>query len=37
MPVISIQYHPEGAPGLRDSDYIFDDFVKMVNNGGSNA
>jgi carbamoyl-phosphate synthase small subunit len=37
MPVISIQYHPEAAPGPKDSDYIFDDFVKMVNNGGSNA
>jgi carbamoyl-phosphate synthase small subunit len=30
LPVISIQYHPEAAPGPLDSSYIFDDFVKMM-------
>ncbi|MDP4092834.1 MAG: glutamine-hydrolyzing carbamoyl-phosphate synthase small subunit [Bacillota bacterium] len=30
MPVLSVQYHPEAAPGPQDSAYIFDDFVKMM-------
>ncbi len=30
MPVISVQYHPEAAPGPQDSAYIFDDFIKMI-------
>ncbi len=30
LPVISVQYHPEAAPGPKDSAYIFDDFVKMM-------
>lgn len=30
MPIISVQYHPEAAPGPQDSAYIFDDFVKMM-------
>lgn len=30
LSVISVQYHPEAAPGPQDSAYIFDDFVKMM-------
>lgn len=30
MPVISVQYHPEAAPGPQDSAYIFDDFIKLM-------
>ncbi len=30
FPIISVQYHPEAAPGPQDSAYIFDDFVKMM-------
>lgn len=30
LPIISIQYHPEAAPGPQDSAYIFDDFIKMM-------
>lgn len=30
MPILSVQYHPEAAPGPRDSAYIFDDFIKMM-------
>ena len=26
----SVQYHPESAPGPHDSNYLFDDFVKMM-------
>lgn len=30
LPLISVQYHPEAAPGPEDSSYIFDDFVGML-------
>lgn len=30
LPILSIQYHPEAAPGPEDSNYIFDDFVAMM-------
>lgn len=33
MPILSVQYHPEAAPGPQDSAYIFDDFVKMMETG----
>jgi len=26
----SVQYHPEASPGPHDSRYLFDDFVKMM-------
>ena len=29
-PVISVQYHPEGAPGPQDSEYLFDDFLNLM-------
>lgn len=29
-PVISVQYHPEAAPGPHDSRYLFDDFVRLM-------
>lgn len=29
-PVISVQYHPEGAPGPHDSEYLFDDFLALM-------
>lgn len=29
-PWMSIQYHPEASPGPCDSSYIFDEFVKMI-------
>ncbi|MDN5314772.1 MAG: carbamoyl-phosphate synthase small subunit [Clostridiales bacterium] len=28
--VKTVQYHPEGAPGPLDSDYLFDEFMKMM-------
>ncbi len=31
-PVFSVQYHPEAAPGPHDSLYLFDDFVKLMEN-----
>ncbi|MCF8010840.1 MAG: glutamine-hydrolyzing carbamoyl-phosphate synthase small subunit [Clostridiales bacterium] len=30
LPVFSVQYHPEGAPGPQESDYLFDSFMKMM-------
>lgn len=29
-PLFSVQYHPEAAPGPCDSDYLFDQFVQMM-------
>jgi len=30
LPVFSVQYHPEAAPGPNDADPLFTDFYKMV-------
>jgi len=30
LPVLSVQYHPEGAPGPEDSQGYFDEFLEMV-------
>jgi carbamoyl-phosphate synthase small subunit len=30
LPVFSIQFHPEGAPGPEDSAYLFDKFIDVV-------
>jgi carbamoyl-phosphate synthase small subunit len=30
LPVMSVQYHPESAPGPHDSRYLFDDFIGML-------
>ncbi|EHJ07047.1 carbamoyl phosphate synthase small subunit [Staphylococcus simiae] len=32
LPAFSVQYHPEANPGPTDSNYLFDDFVTMMNN-----
>jgi carbamoyl-phosphate synthase small subunit len=29
-PAMSVQYHPEASPGPHDSRYLFDDFIKMI-------
>jgi len=29
-PVVAVQYHPEAAPGPHDSFYLFDDFLRMI-------
>ncbi len=31
-PVMSVQFHPEACPGPVDSNYIFDEFLKVINN-----
>ena len=30
-PVFSVQYHPEASPGPHDAQYLFDDFLAMMN------
>ena len=30
LPVFSVQYHPEASPGPHDSDYLFDQFIQMI-------
>ena len=35
-PVFCVQYHPEAAPGPHDSHYLFNDFVKLMKDHGSN-
>lgn len=29
-PYFSVQFHPEGCPGPKDSEYLFDDFLRLV-------
>ena len=29
-PVFGVQYHPEASPGPHDADYLFDDFIDMI-------
>ena len=29
-PVFCVQYHPEASPGPHDADYLFDDFIKLI-------
>jgi carbamoyl-phosphate synthase small subunit len=31
-PAFSVQYHPEASPGPKDSHYLFDRFVKLIEN-----
>ena len=30
LPVFSVQYHPEASPGPHDSDYLFAQFIEMM-------
>jgi len=29
-PVFAVQYHPEAAPGPHDSQYLFDQFIELL-------
>ena len=29
-PVFSVQYHPEASPGPHDADYLFDEFIGLI-------
>jgi carbamoyl-phosphate synthase small subunit len=30
QPVFCVQYHPEASPGPHDADYLFNDFIRMI-------
>ena len=30
IPAFSVQYHPESSPGPHDSRYLFNDFIKLM-------
>ena len=32
-PVFCVQYHPEASPGPHDADYLFDDFIALIEEG----
>jgi carbamoyl-phosphate synthase small subunit len=36
LPVFSVQYHPEAAPGPHDSRYLFDQFTALMASRGRN-
>ncbi|MBU8902733.1 MAG: carbamoyl phosphate synthase small subunit, partial [Victivallales bacterium] len=29
-PMFSVQYHPEAAPGPHDSEYLFEQFLQLL-------
>ena len=33
--IFTVQYHPEACPGPQDSRYLFDRFIRMMREGGS--
>ena len=33
LPVFSVQYHPEASPGPHDADYLFHDFIELMERG----
>ncbi len=35
--IFSVQYHPESAPGPRDSGYLFDEFIDIMKEAKTNA
>lgn len=35
--IIGVQFHPEGAPGPQDSDYLFKQFIDMMKEASKNA
>jgi carbamoyl-phosphate synthase small subunit len=32
LKAFSVQYHPEASPGPHDANYLFDDFINLINN-----
>lgn len=35
LPIFAVQYHPEASPGPKDSEYLFDEFIEMIEKGGA--
>jgi carbamoyl-phosphate synthase small subunit len=36
LPIFSVQYHPEASPGPQDTEWLFDEFAKMIDAKGAN-
>jgi carbamoyl-phosphate synthase small subunit len=34
LPIFSVQYHPEAAPGPHDASYFFAEFARLIESGG---
>jgi len=34
IPAFCVQYHPEASPGPHDSNYLFEEFVKLMDDSG---
>jgi carbamoyl-phosphate synthase large subunit len=37
LPVISVQYHPEGSPGPQDRQHLFDEFLGLCRTGSGDS
>ena len=37
LPAFSVQYHPEASPGPHDANYLFDDFITLMDDFKSGA
>ncbi len=37
LPIFSVQYHPEAAPGPHDASYFFADFARLIEEGAARA
>ncbi|MFL3008684.1 MAG: glutamine amidotransferase-related protein, partial [Candidatus Neomarinimicrobiota bacterium] len=35
-PAFSVQYHPESSPGPHDSRYVFEKFIKLMEDAKEN-
>jgi len=36
LPLFSVQYHPEASPGPHDADYLFEKFVRSMQDARRN-
>ena len=36
IPLFSVQYHPEASPGPHDAEYLFDRFIRLMNESKAN-
>ena len=35
LPIFSVQYHPEAAPGPHDASYFFSQFAELIDGAGA--
>jgi carbamoyl-phosphate synthase small subunit len=36
LPIMGIQYHSEASPGPYDNEYVFDEFINLINSKKDN-